>query len=119
MSPRLSRTTKSTIGGSPSRFHFWSRNICTNNPQLAYPPDFRSATPRGGQAGRERAQASSRSGGPTKHAATARKSGSEGLKNMSKIAEVHPGIYEIFLPLPMRPTIINVYLIDCHGAWAL
>ena len=38
---------------------------------------------------------------------------------MAKIAEIHPGIYEIFLPLPMRPTIINVYLIDCHGAWAL
>ena len=37
----------------------------------------------------------------------------------AKIAEVHPGIYEIFLPLPMRPTIINVYLIDCHGAWTL
>lgn len=37
----------------------------------------------------------------------------------AKISEVHPGIYEIFLPLPMRPTIINVYLIDCHGAWAL
>jgi glyoxylase-like metal-dependent hydrolase (beta-lactamase superfamily II) len=37
----------------------------------------------------------------------------------AKIAEVHPGIYEIFLPLPMRPTIINIYLIDCHGAWAL
>lgn len=37
----------------------------------------------------------------------------------AKIAEVQPGIYEIFLPLPMRPTIINVYLIDCHGAWAL
>jgi glyoxylase-like metal-dependent hydrolase (beta-lactamase superfamily II) len=37
----------------------------------------------------------------------------------SKVVEVHPGIYEIFLPLPMRPTIINVYLIDCHGAWAL
>ncbi|HUY29350.1 MAG TPA: MBL fold metallo-hydrolase [Candidatus Binataceae bacterium] len=37
----------------------------------------------------------------------------------SKIVEVHPGIYEIFLPLPMRPTIINVYLVDCHGAWAL
>jgi glyoxylase-like metal-dependent hydrolase (beta-lactamase superfamily II) len=37
----------------------------------------------------------------------------------TKIAEVHPGIYEIFLPLPMRPTIINVYLIDCHGAWTL
>jgi len=37
----------------------------------------------------------------------------------AKIAEVHRGIYEIFLPLPMRPTIINVYLIDCHGSWAL
>src|SRR5258708_6593238 len=37
----------------------------------------------------------------------------------TKIVEVHPGIYEIFLPLPMRPTIINVYLIDCHGAGTL
>src|SRR5579883_3600276 len=37
----------------------------------------------------------------------------------AKLTEVHPGIYEIFLPLPMRPTIINVYLIDCHGKWAL
>jgi glyoxylase-like metal-dependent hydrolase (beta-lactamase superfamily II) len=37
----------------------------------------------------------------------------------SKVVEVHPGIYEIFLPLPMRPTIINVYLLDCHGAWTL
>ena len=37
----------------------------------------------------------------------------------TKIAEVQPGIYEIFLPLPMRPTIVNIYLIDCHDAWAL
>jgi glyoxylase-like metal-dependent hydrolase (beta-lactamase superfamily II) len=37
----------------------------------------------------------------------------------AKIVEVHPGIYEIFLPLPARPTIINVFLFDCHGAWAL
>ncbi|MGH7865945.1 MAG: MBL fold metallo-hydrolase [Candidatus Binataceae bacterium] len=37
----------------------------------------------------------------------------------AKIVEVHPGIYEIFLPLPMRPTIINVWLVDCHGKWAL
>jgi len=37
----------------------------------------------------------------------------------SKVVEVYPGIFEIFLPLPMRPTIINVYLIDCRGAWAL
>jgi glyoxylase-like metal-dependent hydrolase (beta-lactamase superfamily II) len=33
--------------------------------------------------------------------------------------QVLPGIYEIFLPLPMKPTIINVYLIDCHGEWAM
>jgi|YelNatPaOPRAMG01_1025707.scaffolds.fasta_scaffold08098_4 glyoxylase-like metal-dependent hydrolase (beta-lactamase superfamily II) len=37
----------------------------------------------------------------------------------AKITQVLPGIYEIFLPLPMRPTIINVYLIDCKGGWAL
>jgi glyoxylase-like metal-dependent hydrolase (beta-lactamase superfamily II) len=37
----------------------------------------------------------------------------------TKVVEVHAGIYEIFLPLPMRPTIINVYLVDCHGAWTL
>jgi glyoxylase-like metal-dependent hydrolase (beta-lactamase superfamily II) len=37
----------------------------------------------------------------------------------SKVVEVSPGIFEIFLPLPMRPTIINVYLIDCGGKWAL
>jgi len=37
----------------------------------------------------------------------------------AKVVQVHPGIYEIFLPLPMRPTIINTYLIDCHGAWLL
>ncbi len=37
----------------------------------------------------------------------------------AKIVEVNPGVYEIFLPLPARPTIINVYLFDCHGAWTL
>ncbi|MFZ0890084.1 MAG: MBL fold metallo-hydrolase [Candidatus Binataceae bacterium] len=37
----------------------------------------------------------------------------------AKLTEVHRGIYQIFLPLPMRPTIVNVYLIDCGGAWAL
>ncbi len=37
----------------------------------------------------------------------------------AKFIQVHPGIYEIFLPLPMRPTVINTYLIDCHGSWAL
>jgi glyoxylase-like metal-dependent hydrolase (beta-lactamase superfamily II) len=34
--------------------------------------------------------------------------------------QVLPGIFEIFLPLPMKPTIINVYLIDCGGGeWAM
>jgi len=37
----------------------------------------------------------------------------------AKIVEVRPGAYEIFLPLPARPTIINVFLFDCHGAWTL
>jgi glyoxylase-like metal-dependent hydrolase (beta-lactamase superfamily II) len=42
-----------------------------------------------------------------------------GVSVAAKVTEVHPGIFEIFLPLPMRPTIINVYLIDCRGKWAL
>src|SRR5689334_20109092 len=38
----------------------------------------------------------------------------------AKISEVQRGIYELFLPLPMRPTIVNVYLIDCGGGqWVL
>jgi len=37
----------------------------------------------------------------------------------AKVTEVHPGIFEIFLPLPMRPTIINVYLINCGREWTL
>ena len=38
----------------------------------------------------------------------------------AKITEVQRGIYELFLPLPMRPTIVNVYLIDCGGGqWTL
>jgi glyoxylase-like metal-dependent hydrolase (beta-lactamase superfamily II) len=38
----------------------------------------------------------------------------------AKVVEVCPGIFEIFLPLPMRPTIVNVYLVDCGGGqWTL
>lgn len=37
-----------------------------------------------------------------------------------KSREVLPGIVELFLPLPSRPTIINVWLLDCGGGeWAL
>jgi glyoxylase-like metal-dependent hydrolase (beta-lactamase superfamily II) len=38
----------------------------------------------------------------------------------SRVREVAPGIYEVFLPLPMRPTIVNVWLVDGGGGeWAL
>ena len=38
----------------------------------------------------------------------------------AKSREVAPGVHEIFLPLPSRPSIVNVYLLDCgRGDWAL
>jgi glyoxylase-like metal-dependent hydrolase (beta-lactamase superfamily II) len=37
----------------------------------------------------------------------------------AKIAEVLSGVYKIPLPLPMRPSLVNVYLIDCGQALAL
>lgn len=37
----------------------------------------------------------------------------------AKIREVASGIYQLFLPLPMRPTIINVYLVRDGDEWAL
>lgn len=37
----------------------------------------------------------------------------------AKVSEITRGIYRIFLPLPMRPSIVNVYLVDCSGDWAL
>jgi glyoxylase-like metal-dependent hydrolase (beta-lactamase superfamily II) len=37
----------------------------------------------------------------------------------AKSREVAPGVFELFLPLPSRPTIVNVYLLDCGGEWAL
>ncbi len=37
----------------------------------------------------------------------------------AKIVEVLGGIYKIVLPLPMRPSQVNVYLIDCAQALAL
>jgi glyoxylase-like metal-dependent hydrolase (beta-lactamase superfamily II) len=33
--------------------------------------------------------------------------------------EVYPGIFVVHLPLPMKPTIINVYLVRGGGEWAL
>ncbi|HXG17844.1 MAG TPA: MBL fold metallo-hydrolase [Methylomirabilota bacterium] len=37
----------------------------------------------------------------------------------SKIREVAAGIYQIYLPLPMRPSIVNVYLVRGGEEWAL
>ncbi len=37
----------------------------------------------------------------------------------AKLREVLPGIHLLHLPLPMRPSIINVYLIDGGDEWAL
>jgi glyoxylase-like metal-dependent hydrolase (beta-lactamase superfamily II) len=36
-----------------------------------------------------------------------------------KVREVHPGVYLVPLPLPMRPRIVNVFLIRGGDEWAL
>ena len=36
-----------------------------------------------------------------------------------KTREVSPGFHLVYLPLPMRPTIVNVYLVDGGSEWAL
>src|ERR1700752_3702136 len=38
----------------------------------------------------------------------------------AKVREVLPGFHLLHLPLPMRPTIVNVYLVDGgRGEWGL
>jgi glyoxylase-like metal-dependent hydrolase (beta-lactamase superfamily II) len=37
----------------------------------------------------------------------------------AKVREVADGVVELFLPLPMRPTIVNVYLVRGEGGWTL
>ena len=37
----------------------------------------------------------------------------------AKLREVLPGIHLLNLPLPMKPTIVNVYLVDGGDEWAL
>lgn len=36
-----------------------------------------------------------------------------------KVREVAPGFHVVHLPLPMKPTIVNVYLVDGGSEWAL
>ena len=37
----------------------------------------------------------------------------------AKTREVADGVVQVFLPLPMRPTIINVYLVRGGDGWTL
>ena len=37
----------------------------------------------------------------------------------AKIREVAPEVYQVYLPLPMRPSIVNVYLLKSGWEWAL
>lgn len=37
----------------------------------------------------------------------------------TKIHEVAPGIYQLYMPLPMRPSIVNIYLVRDGDEWAL
>ena len=37
----------------------------------------------------------------------------------AKAREVAPGVVEVFLPLPMKPTIINVWLVRAGATWTL
>ncbi len=41
------------------------------------------------------------------------------MTSSAAVHEVAPGIHEVFLPLPMRPSIVNVWLIDGGSEWAL
>ena len=41
------------------------------------------------------------------------------MRDTAKAREVVDGVVEVFLPLPMRPTIVNVYLIRAGGSWTL
>jgi glyoxylase-like metal-dependent hydrolase (beta-lactamase superfamily II) len=36
-----------------------------------------------------------------------------------KVREVRPGFHLVYLPLPMKPTIVNVYLVDGGSEWGL
>jgi glyoxylase-like metal-dependent hydrolase (beta-lactamase superfamily II) len=41
------------------------------------------------------------------------------MREAAKTVEVADGVVEVFLPLPMRPTIINVYLVRAGRTWTL
>lgn len=42
-----------------------------------------------------------------------------GASDDVKVREILPGFHLLYLPLPMRPTIVNIYLIDGGSEWGL
>ena len=41
------------------------------------------------------------------------------MSDAAKTREVADGVVQVFLPLPVRPTIVNVYLVRAGDAWTL
>src|SRR5438046_475050 len=41
------------------------------------------------------------------------------MPEAAKVREVADGVVQVFLPLPMRPTIVNVYLVRAGDGWTL
>lgn len=41
------------------------------------------------------------------------------MKDGAKTHEIADGVVQVFLPLPMRPTIVNVYLVRAGSTWTL
>jgi glyoxylase-like metal-dependent hydrolase (beta-lactamase superfamily II) len=41
------------------------------------------------------------------------------MREAAKAREVVDGVVQVFLPLPMRPSIVNVYLVRAGGGWTL
>jgi len=41
------------------------------------------------------------------------------MRDGAKTREVAEGVVQVYLPLPMRPTIVNVYLVRAGGTWTL
>ena len=41
------------------------------------------------------------------------------MSDAGKSREIAPGVVQVFLPLPFKPTIINVYLVRAGDTWTL
>jgi glyoxylase-like metal-dependent hydrolase (beta-lactamase superfamily II) len=41
------------------------------------------------------------------------------MREAAKAREIVDGVVQVYLPLPMRPTIVNVYLVRAGDRWTL